>query len=222
MGSSFIAEKFYDISDEISLYVLLYLYGLSTIFAVIAIEIMRKSQGCHNFALITLLPNILLYSIGEIALLYFEYKKPRYGDFLYGFSLTTENFCHWIITITYIKTSLETRMLLNKETYLKSADEMVFVRNFRCYLATANISASIVIIAISAFFSIADFYESVKLLLIANGAAVVFELLCSFAWAWTLIRLYKDITHSEKLLPNKRIFFIHGSLLTIYFSIWLA
>jgi hypothetical protein len=37
-----------------------------------------------------------------------------------------------------------------------------------------------------------------------------------FAWAWTLIRLYKDIKHSEKLLPNKRIFILHGSLLTGY------
>ena len=33
------------------------------------------------------------------------------------------------------------------------------------------------------------------------------------AWACTLIRLYKDIEHSEKLLPNKRIFIQHGSLL---------
>ena len=113
-------------------------------------------------------------------------------------------------------------MLLNKDTYIKSADEMVFVRNFRCYLATANIFASILVIAISAVFSIAGFYDRVKLVSIANIAAVVFELVCSVAWAWTLIRLYKDIAHSEKLLPKKRIFLIHGSLLTIYFLIWLA
>ncbi len=136
--------------------------------------------------------------------------------------LAAENFCHWIITITYIKTSLETRMLLNKDTYLKSADEMVFVRNFRCYLTIANISASILIIAISAFFSIVYFYYRLKLQLIAEYAVLFYQLLCSVAWAWTLIRLYKDITHSEKLLPNKRIFFIHGSLLTIYFTLLLA
>ncbi len=35
-----------------------------------------------------------------------------------------------------------------------------------------------------------------------------------FAWAWTLIRLYKDIKHSNKLLPSKGIFILHGSLLT--------
>ena len=35
-------------------------------------------------------------------------------------------------------------------------------------------------------------------------------------WGWTLIRLYRDIEHSEKLLPNKHIFILHGSLLTGY------
>jgi hypothetical protein len=36
------------------------------------------------------------------------------------------------------------------------------------------------------------------------------------AWTWTLVRLYKDIKHAEKLLPNKRLFKIHGILLAIY------
>jgi hypothetical protein len=35
-------------------------------------------------------------------------------------------------------------------------------------------------------------------------------------WAWTLVRLYKDIDHSTKLLPNKRIFIIHGCFLAFY------
>ena len=87
-------------------------------------------------------------------------------------------------------------MLLNKDTYLKSADEMVFVPKFRCYLTTANISASILIIAISAFYSIALFYDSLKLINIANYATLVFQFLCSVAWALTLIKLYRDIAHS--------------------------
>jgi hypothetical protein len=41
-------------------------------------------------------------------------------------------------------------------------------------------------------------------------------------WAWTLTRLYKDIKHSEKLLPNKRIFVMHGSILTAYLLLRLV
>lgn len=33
------------------------------------------------------------------------------------------------------------------------------------------------------------------------------------AWAWTLVKLYRDIKHSKKLLPNKRVFKLHGFLL---------
>jgi hypothetical protein len=69
MGSSFSAEKFHDQSYEVSFYVLLYLYGLSAILAVFAIEIMRRSQGWHNSALTILLLNILLYAIASFAYL---------------------------------------------------------------------------------------------------------------------------------------------------------
>ncbi len=99
---------------------------------------------------------------------------------------------------------------------------MVFVRNFRCYLTIANISASILIITISATGSLAVFYNSQKLLQITDYATLVFQSLCSVAWAWTLIRLYKEINYAEKLLPNKRIFFIHGTLLTILYLIVIA
>ena len=219
MGSSFSAEKFIETCGVSSAYGLLYFYGLSTIFAVIAIEIMRSSQGWHNLALILLLLNILLYSIASFALIYLALYQHIDGNYLDALQLAFCNFCHWIVTIVYIKTSIETRMLLNKDTYVKSAYEMVSVRNFRCYVTTANIFASILIIAISATMCLALFFQYPKLFSIAYSVAIFFRFLCSVAWAWTLIRLYKDIKHSEKLLPNKRVFFIHGSLLTLYYLI---
>jgi hypothetical protein len=106
-----------------------------------------------------LLLNILLYSIGSFTI-YLAYKQQIYALFLIGLETAGNNFCHWIITVTYIKTSLETRMLLNKDTYLKSADEIVFVRNFRCYLKIANISASILIISFSVAQTLVIFYDS--------------------------------------------------------------
>lgn len=38
----------------------------------------------------------------------------------------------------------------------------------------------------------------------------------TITWAWALYILYRDTIHSEKLLPNKRIFIVHGSLLTLF------
>ena len=42
------------------------------------------------------------------------------------------------------------------------------------------------------------------------------------AWAWTLFRLYRDVKHSRKLLPDKNIFILHGSLLTAFLVIYLV
>ena len=42
------------------------------------------------------------------------------------------------------------------------------------------------------------------------------------AWAWTLVRLYKDVRQSKKLLPNKGIFKLHGWLLAAYLLIFLV
>ena len=42
------------------------------------------------------------------------------------------------------------------------------------------------------------------------------------AWAWALFRLYRDVKHSRKLLPDKNIFILHGSLLTAFLVIYLV
>ena len=40
------------------------------------------------------------------------------------------------------------------------------------------------------------------------------ELAFLLLWAYALIKLYSDVKESEKLLPNKKLFVLHGSLLT--------
>ena len=111
-------------------------------------------------------------------------------------------------------------MLINKDTYIKSAAELVSVDRFRCCLTTANIGISILILLI--FASI--YYGVQKGLLwlvgIANILTIAFQLGCLFAWAWTLIRLFKDVKNSDKLLPNKGVFIFHGLLLTVYLTLF--
>ena len=37
----------------------------------------------------------------------------------------------------------------------------------------------------------------------------------TLTWGWSLYKLYRDTTDSDELLPDKRIFILHGSLLTL-------
>jgi hypothetical protein len=39
-------------------------------------------------------------------------------------------------------------------------------------------------------------------------------------WGYTLKRLYNDVALSKKLLPNKRLFIIHGSLLCSFLTLY--
>jgi hypothetical protein len=128
--------------------------------------------------------------------------------------VAADNFCHYIIAAIYVKVSFETRMLLNKDTYLKSADELESVNKFRCCFTFANIAISIVILLISITMYLAFVLDSKKLIAATLDSTFVFQLVCMLAWTLTLINLYRDINHSEKLLPNKRVFLLHGCLLT--------
>jgi len=107
-------------------------------------------------------------------------------------------------------------MLIDKNTYIRSAAELVSVDRFRCFLTTTNVIISILIllISITAYFGVK--HDEHKLHLVTFYSSLFLQIGCLFAWAWILIRLYKDIEHSEKLLPNKRIFILHGSLLSVY------
>lgn len=108
---------------------------------------------------------------------------------------------------------METRILLNKDTYLKSTYKLIRAVRFRRCLNITNIIISLLILLISASLYFAIRRGSTVLLKIGTLSTLVFQVGCLIAWSWTLIKLYKDIKHSEKLLPKKIIFKLQGALL---------
>lgn len=57
-----------------------------------------------------------------------------------------------------------------------------------------------------------------------SGAYLLFliETACMIAWGWTLWKLYRDVKNAQQLLPNKRIFQLHASVLVLYLIVFLA
>jgi hypothetical protein len=101
------------------------------------------------------------YSITKIVFLYAEKEREIYFEaFLNAASYFTDNLCHWVITEAYIRVSFETRMLLKKETYTKSACELVNVGRFRCRLIAANVAVISAIVAISVYGYLASISNS--------------------------------------------------------------
>jgi hypothetical protein len=84
-------------------------------------------------------------------------------------------------------------MLLNKDTYFKSAAELVSVQKFKCWFTVANVFATLLIlfIGLTGYFGLHN--RSAKLIYVLDLTQLVFQFSCLLAWGYTLIRLYKDI-----------------------------
>ncbi len=157
---------------------------------------MRKTQGWHHLALLLLLISIFVYSVSSLLLNTWLLFQQRYSALLDAVESAASNYCHWIIAATYIQVSFETRMLLKKETYINATAILVHVDKFRRGLSHANIGIILLILIISVTFFLGTMRASDKVISIANNEILVFQVGCLLAWAWTLIRLYKDIEHS--------------------------
>lgn len=155
-------------------------------------------------------------------LVFFVYifEQKRLAAIPQAIQLVGDNFGQWIITVTYIKVSFETRMLLDKDTYFKSAADLVAVQKFKCWFTVSNVLGSLLIL----FFALTIYFglhkDIAKLLYVSDLMQLSFQFLCLLAWGLTLIRLYRDIKNSEKLLPNKRLFTFHGLSLATYLLLY--
>lgn len=86
----------------------------------------------------------------------------------------------------------------------------------------ANVVVIFLIAAITVYIFLSGDNRSNKLfsvVLYTTEALLIFMLI---AWACALYRLYRDVKHSRKLLPNKKIFRLHAGLLSASLFLLLA
>ena len=82
-------------------------------------------------------------------------------------------------------------------------------------MVVANVLCPLLILAFSvcAYFG----YDTANLFYyIGNYGWLAMIAIFTLTWGWTLFKLYRDVVHSKKLLPNKKIFILHGSLLVLF------
>jgi hypothetical protein len=115
------AEQFNHVCYNISFYFNFLIYFLSVLLSIIAVEIMRQTQGFNNLALLLLLINIFVESAAAFLFYYWLLTHQTISATSTSVFIAAGNLCHWIITVTYIQVSYETKMLLKKDTYLKYA-----------------------------------------------------------------------------------------------------
>ena len=94
-------------------------------------------------------------------------------------------------------------MMVNAKVYLDQPEKMAQVDSQRKGMLIANIVMILLIAANTVMFFLAGGNYQGTLFIFADYSFQVLLWGMLIAWAWSLFRVYKDIKHSEKLLPYK-------------------
>ena len=80
----------------------------------------------------------------------------------------------------------------------------------------ANVTMTLLILAIAVCYYVGIKKADHLPLEIATANWLLFPSFLTVLWAWPLYKLYRDTRNSKNLLPNKKIFILHGSLIVLF------
>ena len=88
-------------------------------------------------------------------------------------------------------------------------------------MLAVNVIAAVVIVSLSFMYAFGYLRvivcgKGLKLFFLSFYLDVAFQTICIVAWGVTLCALYRHVKASDKLLPNKKSFILHGMLLSSY------
>ena len=127
------------------------------------------------------------------------------------------NFVHWAITYIYIKASIEMNAILDKRVHMDSQIRLLEIEKQKRCLFICNY--------ISIFFCVIESFtwafnvELVYLGLFIRGFLDLFFLIL---WASALCSIATKVKNADNVMPNKRMFCIHGVLLGAFLFFWIA
>jgi hypothetical protein len=141
----------------------------------------------------------------------------RYEPEAFALTGLSEPLVHLYICLIYLRVSTEVTYLLDKNIYLENQSTLAdFDRKKRNLLVFFFINV-VLCVGLGLLTLIAYTRASLGLLsFISDWLFIIFQFAYFLIWAWALYALYRDIKHANMLLPNKRIFVLHGSLLILY------
>ena len=219
MGNENSAERFQNGTVVFSIYYLFALFGVTTLGSLHGIYLMQLSQGWRNYTLLALLLMIFGQAVGYLLMNYWWNLKYDWKPvpILTALILVFDLEIHWLISKTYLKVAFDTKQLLDPDVYFKNEKKMSGIDRFRWRLKVANVLVHLT--AIGIFLSILlSLLQIAPFWVYQLGNYTELALLTLFAglWGWTLASLYRNVKNSRKLLPDKRVFKLHGGLLVFY------
>ena len=133
-----------------------------------------------------------------------------------------------MVCYVYLKTSVEMNALLDKRIHNDNKDRLAQVTRHKRALHIGTAIAVVLSLADAALY---DTYADLKYL---HGDKRLwlyysfrylqwaFELICLGLWGVALWKIARKTRQTDNLMPNKRMFALHGTLLVLYFVFFIA
>lgn len=198
------------------------LFSLEITGTLVAFAIMLNTQGCRNYLLALLLLCILGYSSNALAWQIIILKTNKPSSILVAIYSAFEVLTHWLISHQYLQVSYETKYLLDIEVLLNDPVKIAEVGRFKKRMRLSHIPVVLLIVALSVlvYFGWQDIKQQTASVnycyIIGSYGLLSMIVVLTILWGRSLIKLYRDTQASEKLLPKKSIFKVHGTLLVLY------
>lgn len=197
---------------------------LSILLAGMCLCVMCSTQRCRNKQLLRLLVSILIYEPCRTAFIFFKINGvgPRYQGYFAAVQMASGSFIHWLITRAYFKVANETR----EQTKQADESKLSRLKESAQRLRNMDISVCIIIIVLAGEYFTAFERRSetglpspnIGLETATEFNQFVLQTMFMIAWGKTLIDLYMQAKQSDSILPNNRVFLLHGVLLILYLA----
>ena len=200
-------------------------YGLSGL-GCIALFVMMWKRG-WNRMLVFLLIFMLGYAVGMIV--WAATWRVNLYVYVSGYTLSmmASAACHWTITETYLKTAHYAKVILGLKSAKDPKELLSKAESFTRRLKFARYAVVTLILVLGALLFIGyeeffNFRGGELLFYYTDYSFGAFCICCMLVWAWTLYKLYNEVSQIKNLLPSKNFFRLHVSLLALYLVLEVA
>lgn len=188
-----------------------------TVFSISGIVYVCLKFGSGSCTLIKLLSLVTVYTADQLWLFYSLTVDGKYLAESFALCALSEPLVHLYICVIYLKVAIEVTYLLDKNIYLEN---QIILREFakkkqrlNCFFAV-NL---VLCFSLGVITWLGYTHDSLGSLSFASDILfIVFQVAYLVIWALALYSLYRDIQQAKTILPNRRIFLLHASLLVLY------
>lgn len=193
-------------------------YGVTAALAFFGLIYVIVTKRWRNYILLILNAVILVDCLTFIIFEKNNGKPDKLETFGIALSINTSSdmISHWTVSYVYLTVILEMEALLDKETHMSSYDKLNEITASKGKLKIWSVLAVTLCVIDGVICYVGFMIDDVFLIVGTQFVLVCFNIAFLYIWGYALIKLNRRIKNADKLIPNKRLFMMHGTVLVLY------